>query len=282
MTTEEVSFARFVVSAYLFCSQQIADLIYDFLSLLRQRYNLRLHAIMFMFTLMEVLKVLVEDTEKTHTLKFVMDLLSSRGKDDEISAISVIKLGLKFPIIFYPLERFRKHFKRLVFGDQFWELRKNLKSNLADLPVASDEYKLWFINEEVALAETAIAIISDIESDATISKYKYNENFPRRSTTIDEELCLDLVRILGYKTAWNLITDSKLPIVCDPIFLQAHLPNHKKDKVELESFFIPEDSVVLYDEKAGRKFKFSALDGSSTWAQHVVSPAGEIVRENFT
>ena len=84
-------------------------------------------------------------------------------------------MGIKYPIMFYPLKQFRVHMRRLFGGDKFWnepvfdprtkkttyKERKNLKSKLKSLDIAKG-YEEHFEDQDVALKQTARVIIADI------------------------------------------------------------------------------------------------------------------------
>ena len=192
----EISFARVVIMSYLFCAQCHSDLIYDCLTMMRQRLDLKLHTVLFTFNFMEIIKVLNENSKKSSALEYVLRACNVTN-DEEISVRKIIRIGIKYPIIFYSLERFRTHYKRLVFGQKFWTSENQYKRFLkcrVDLEISPDQADIdqninvndidnnqiadYFDNESTAIKQTARAIISDF-NHGTDSKnsVKLNDRF---------------------------------------------------------------------------------------------------------
>ena len=192
----EISFARFVIMSYIFCAQCHADLIYDSLTMMRQRLDLKLHTVIFTFNFLEIVKVLNENSKKSAALKYVLRACNV-ANDEEISARKIIRMGIKYPILFYSLERFRTNYKRLVFGEKFWNSesqRKRLLKCRVDLEIVPDQIDIdqninvnnidhnqiadFFDNEYAAIKQTARAIISDYNYGADLVKIvKLNDHY---------------------------------------------------------------------------------------------------------
>lgn len=71
-SVEEISFARFAITSYLFCAQPIQDLIYDFLAILRQKLTLKITAVMFTYNFSEILQVLRDECLDSSAAKIAL------------------------------------------------------------------------------------------------------------------------------------------------------------------------------------------------------------------
>jgi len=119
---EEISFARFIVTGYHFCVQSFTDTLFDFFSISKQNYNMKLKFSIFTFNFQQLLRVITEDLLPSASLQYLRTYCNRRN-DDEISIETVILYGMKYPILFYELYRFVRRLKRLIFGDKFWSSR---------------------------------------------------------------------------------------------------------------------------------------------------------------
>lgn len=126
---EEVTFTRFIVRSYHFLAQPLSDVIFDFFCVIRQNLRLKLRAKLFTFNLKQLVIVLMSELQQSSCKDYLLARVNLVN-DTEISIAQVVKLGCKYPIMFYLLERFRKHMRRLVFGDRFWEGRSVIRSKL--------------------------------------------------------------------------------------------------------------------------------------------------------
>lgn len=126
---EEVTFTRFIVRCYHFLAQPLSDLVFDFFCVIRQNLRLKLRAKLFTFNLYQLVIVLMSELTPSACRDYILARVNL-ADDTEIAIAQVVKLGTKYPVMFYLLERFRKHMRRLVFGDRFWEGRSVIKSKL--------------------------------------------------------------------------------------------------------------------------------------------------------
>jgi len=181
---DEVTFARFVVLGYTFCAQPITDLIYEYFSIMRQNFNLQLPAIMYSFNVLETLLVLSEEMEKDQSgLKYVLRKINP-ANDTEYSLEDVIRMGLRYPVMFYPLQRFRLHFRRLIFGDKFWANKKTTKTKF---PVQFGSMKgksPGYESEVAANRETAKSIVADYQAQIQKELIAIRMKAEKRATLI--------------------------------------------------------------------------------------------------
>jgi hypothetical protein len=83
------------------------------------------------------------------------------GREDELTVLSMVKLGVKYPLLFYSVQRFTKLLKRQVFGDKFWEGRPSLKLKIEDDEGGLKNMNARFKDESAARRETSRSIIAD-------------------------------------------------------------------------------------------------------------------------
>jgi hypothetical protein len=107
-----------------------------------------------------MLLVITEELERTAALRYVIKKCNI-ANDLELSIEYVIKLGLKYPVMFYPIERFRKHLKRILFGDKFWVNKKVKKTKFPDSFGDYSKKSDAFSSAKASIKETCLAIISD-------------------------------------------------------------------------------------------------------------------------
>lgn len=223
----EVTFARWVIMSYLFCAEPIPDLILNLFAILRQRFNLQVSATMYAFNVEQIVTLFGEQMRPSSTQKFFVKLMKQLPKDKEYSMGDIVRMGIKYPIMFYPLKQFRVHMRRLYGGDKFWNEpvfdpktkkttyleRKNLKSKLKSLDIEKG-YEQHFENQEAALKETARVILADImdlnqESGAflTLNPHKTSSKID----TIDDIIADRAKRQIGFHMAKKIIVEADLP-----------------------------------------------------------------------
>ena len=235
---EEVSFARFIITSYLFCGQQIPDLIHDFLSLLRQKLTVSIHANLHTYSLDQMLAVMVEDVTPCAATAVLRDSLACLDKDGELSVLTVVILGIKFPVLFYTLERFRKHIRRIVFGDKFWHAdRPALKLRIAEELEAAgnssggggaawegllEELPLAYQDEQTARRLSSQRIIADAWAMRRTKRFRLREKAATALQTVDDACLRVLKDAFGYERSRRLVVDSGIPLHedCDSSFVQ--------------------------------------------------------------
>lgn len=221
---EEVSFARITVLGYVFLAQQIPDLIFDFFCILRQRFNLQLNATVFHLNFMGLVVALTEDLQPSETLRFMLQCLATGKDDSEMTILSIVRLGVKYPLLFYSLERFRVLLRRILYGDKFWADRKQLKTKVKLVDQRSDT-RTAFRNERAALRETARSIISDVLFSAIEGiQYILNDEFVGKDVdSLDLADCERLKAVFGYALSKALIVESEIPLSDVPLFMRNYV-----------------------------------------------------------
>lgn len=302
---EEVSFARFMIMSYIFCAQPAADLILDCIILMRNRMKLSLNYALYTFNFHQIVSILTEELKPSEALKYVLKYINVKN-DTEITIQQMVNIGLRYPLLFYSLFRFRSHFKRLIFGDKFWKDRKLLKSriNLESGLQHNRQLQQGFANEEVALRDTARAILADIKQLIDLERLKESTRReaaiangeevkeeekeegvgkfvntikghlalsgtpPPPLKSISNEFCVDLKSIFGYQFTRSIILESGLSYDKDmQVFIDLPVDNGTED-------------VRLYDHMIEREFLYNAAHGTRLWITKFYDPhLGEVLKE---
>jgi hypothetical protein len=159
-SSEEVSFTRFVITMFLFCGQHTPDLISELFAVLKKNFALKLESKMFYFNLSEVLTVFAEISD-SFASKVLLQAIQQQPKEKEVSIGSIVKFGVKYPVLFYALERFKKKCRRFIFGDKFWKTKKFLKFKAKEALRLHSEVKTSYQTMESAVAFSAASAITD-------------------------------------------------------------------------------------------------------------------------
>ena len=263
---DEVSFARFIIMGYIFSLQAIPDLFLDFLAFLRNRLAVKLSAPMFTFNFQQIIKQMSEETKPSFSLEYMIKY-SSIQNDDEISLEQIIKMALRYPLIFYPLVKFRKHFRRLIFGDKFWEKLTIMKTDIDEL----DDFDYLFFypgfeNEKEALKMTARSILSDITDMKDDQKtIRLSAIYREPITELTEICCIRCKDLLGYEIARHIIHESELT------------PPESQRFVEIP---LTGDAEIRFRCNAeGRDFLFNTATGLTAWI-NTIEKDGELLKEH--
>jgi hypothetical protein len=176
-SNEEVSFTRFLIMGYIFCALPIPDLICVLISAIKQspkaKKYLTADTMIPISTYQTIVTLLGEDLEPSAAAKYIQTTIKKNPAKSgtEISLEHIMLLGIKYPLLFYELHRFRTRLKRFIFGDKFWEGRYYLKprvvgfgagAGVSDIIPSTAEYEHAFVNEKEAIRATAASIVTDI------------------------------------------------------------------------------------------------------------------------
>ena len=262
--------------SYIFCARPMPDLICDFFGLLRMKYSLHLTALIYSINFQEIVKLLSEDLERCSALRYILEFCNPNDTA-EYNMEMVVRWSLKYPLFFYTLARYQHLFRRLVFGDGFWNSKRNLKS---DLPLSGSEeetaraYHWGNENERAARRETAMSILADIRhmaNDENRKSDKFDLFLPTEYyepvTFVDESLMVCMKDLLGYKMTRGLIIESELPY-SNELFLQGMdvgpgIPEKRSDK------------------RSNKEFVYNATSGRRQWITKFVDNNGIVVKEMF-
>ena len=256
----EISFARCIIIGYTFCLQPISDLVYDFFSISR-RSSVQLSATVFAYNLKQCVSIFCSELKPSATRRFVIEKCI-RDDDEEISILSIMQIGLKYPLLFFQLYLFQKHFRRLIFGDVFWKGRKIFPSRFGGIGIVHDE--CVFLSEKDAIRETARQILYDFATEATESPRLYWEQ-KVNVTELTIQACTRAKHSLGYRWARSLIEESELEYPCDQCF--ADVPSDYDDEVR------------LYDNQIKSDFVYNVGTGYRAWVEQHKLRDGEVVKE---
>jgi len=297
---EEITFTRCIIVSFLFGAQQMPDFIHEFFGLLRQKLSVEVSSSIAFYSFEQTLTLLVEDLQPSAAKRILIDCIKKLPMEQDISILYIVKLGVKYPLLFYVLERFRKHLKRLVFGEFFWMKRKWLRLRLANqLGDIRLDVNDVFQSESVALLETSRTIIADAvllaESAAVFHLSDAMDVAP--VYRIDERCSLILKNFFGYEKSRQLIVDSELPMEHVPIFVGkafgtnspikrpnsvlTYVPSSLHDAFEgvttatsssenksIDYYVIPSAAqAVIEDKVTGRSFKYDTISGMSQWVE---------------
>lgn len=319
---EEVSFARFIVTSYIIGCEQAPDLIYDFIAILRQKLTLQISAVVTAYSFVQLCTILMEDLQPSGARTALLKGLKKLEEAPDLRFQNIIRMGVKYPLLFYSVERFRKYYKRAVFGDRFWQGRKLLRLRNINLDDHLDrDFNTCFHSEEAALKRTAMSLISD-SLNTKEAEWTLNDHFYESPLTINEEQVTILKNILGYATARKMIMESGITgefdkrfmqpfeaivptsfppeMALDKIAMPPHLQHHGNDHheeeeeekqaegiehnhpSEREHEEWPEGMAVIHDSNANRDFHFNLFTGRTKWQKIFVDVEGEVLREEFT
>lgn len=221
---EFVSFARFVINSYIFGCQHFPDLIYDFFAVLRQKLDIQVSVVISPFSISKIIDILTEEFEESGTLRTLKMGLKRLEEGPDMRLFSIIHMGVKYPLMFYAVERFRKLYKRVVFGDKFWKGRKFIKlRHIGVDDYVDDDLDVCFTTVDVATRRTALSIIAD--SLAMHGKDKVwfpNDTFRLTPAVLSSEQVTTLKAFLGYKAARAVLLDSGIALDFNAPFLQSH------------------------------------------------------------
>lgn len=249
---EEVTFTRFILRSYVFCAQPLGDCMFDFFAIIRQNMKLKLRAVMYSFNLYQLLLVLMSELRSTASKKYILERVNLED-EMEISIATAIRLGTKYPLMYYLMERFRYHLRRLIWGDKFWKDRYQWSSNLDSTALyavpegleteENEEGEIHGFHEEAACRPKSIPVITPCQPPGKIPIVDMNESVATRITAraiitdiymsissstiiplipakydeevtyIDDALFNKLKTALGYKGCRRMVEESGLPYV---------------------------------------------------------------------
>lgn len=216
-----VSLARFTIMSYLFCAEQMPDAIFGFITMLKQKLTMTFEANLHTYSLDMLLKVMVEDLRPSAAGSILLLSIERLGKEAELSLTTVVKLSIKYPILFYVFERFRKHVRRIMFGDKFWKDRPQLKLRMEDVQGSSAYFNHRFRDEATAVLETSRSIISDVVSVKKRSNvYRLTDKQAPEVPYLEEVGLQKLKDIFGYEKSRQLAVDSQITMECESSFVE--------------------------------------------------------------
>jgi hypothetical protein len=171
---QEISFARFVINSYIFCALPIPDLISMLFSTIKltakAKRMLPIDTPISLVLFHNVIRILSDSLAPSAAKGYILDLIARHEPhvEDEISLEKIIRLGIKYPLLFFELRRFQHKLRRTLHGDSFWTNRPYLRTRLEGLPSDAQwvpqthEYEGAFVNEVEAARLTTAAIVTDM------------------------------------------------------------------------------------------------------------------------
>jgi len=280
-SSEEVSFTRFVMVSFFFCCQQTPDVLLDLIMVLKKNFNLKLETKIFYHNFYEILVLLIEE-KKCYSSQIVLNSIKNEAKDKELTIQSIIRIGIKYPILFYALEKFKRMYRRYVFGDKFWQNKKHLKlRQKAALHVHMD-VRYNFSSIENSIAFTAVSIITDAvnaahSNEETVTVFRHSDHIhplAQRLSFVGKDEAVILKDVFGYKHAKHLLVESGLGYSEDVQFLWGF---DSADVEETEK----EHEIKAMDADTGHHFTHDPSSGETKWGQLYFNEDDSIFKEAF-
>lgn len=259
-STDEVSFARFVILGYRFLVQPIQDLIFDFIAISRKNFALKIVSTMYTFNLQLVVATLSEDLPKSSSLQYILERCNVYNM--ELTINDIIFLGLKYPLMFFELVHFVIKFKRGFFGDKFWSNHNKYgKSQIVELNCSER-----FASYKEALRYTAKSIVTDFaRSSATQLIVPQDIESFQHVESVDLRCCLHIKNALGYRWSRHILEESELQVL-DSSNQLINIP------------LLPDEDERITDLKLKQDFVFNMGTGYRAWVELYID-GGQILRE---
>lgn len=269
---------------FLFCSQQTPDLVLELFAILKKNFALKLEINIFLHNLCEMLILFTED-QNSCASKLIMRTILNEPKEKEISIGYIIKLGIKYPVLFYALEKFKKKCRRFVFGDKFWQTKKHLKLKTKNELNIQADVKAGFVDIAAATAFTASSIITDAilnENKFQGGRYQLSEELYTPQDVISyigSEDAVILKSIFGYKDAKKLIVESGIPYSEELKFITGFETGDFEEKTDEEERELTR--IIRLDKENDRNFLHDPASGETAWAQNLLNEDDTVFREIF-
>lgn len=262
-SNEDVTFTRFIIMSYIFGAQAIPDLFYDFLSILRKNLKIHTTALVAVYSFQQICNLVIEDLKNCGTVKYLKKAIASLDTNKDFKISTILLIGIKYPLLFYSLVRFRKYFQRYVFGDRFWSDRKHMKLKSVEFHI-HPEFHLWFENETVARKYTARFFLMDVLYENRI--FDLNTIFYETILdNISRDEMLTLIDLVGYKFARRLTLEGEITFDrFDPVF------------IGMFSTKIVSSAAGNHEEKEQLNEMDSDGDIGSNWDSRPTSPSKSI------
>lgn len=262
-SNKEVSFTRFVILGYRFCTQPMQDLVYDFFALTKGNFDLKLVSSIFSYNLQQILYVFSEAMQKSASQKYLLSRCNI--KDNlELGIETIMRMSVKYPLMFYELQRFRSKFKRVFFGDKFWSRMGRMPSRFFEFPDDSQ-----FASESSAVTYTARSIIQDFAKSDPQSICMDMEHYQvslEANVEITSHTCVLMKNALGYRLARQIVEESRyVSLPSDQMYL-----------------LVPPECDVeerATDEKVKREFIFNVGTGLRAWIDVMKDTKGNVLKE---
>jgi hypothetical protein len=268
---EEISFTRFIYLGYLFALQPIQDLFYDFFAITKRNFDLQIISSIFSFNVQQISLLLTENLKTSTTLRYLHERCNVKN-DTELTLEDVMRLALKYPLLFYPLVQFRKCFQRKFFGDIFWKDRKDLPSRFFEWDPRDS-----FESVDKAHLTSAQAIIGDYLDSTPPSLNTdpspfHTDPIPAQAFFISPEIFRRMKSELGYRVARQLVLESGFSWSAEEQpFMAVPVPeDHQAVKDER-----------IFDSKLRATFVMNVGSGLRAWVETYRGRDGRVLREEY-
>jgi hypothetical protein len=263
---------------------------------MKKNYKLKLETTTLSHNIYEILKLLAEE-RSSFTLDIVLENFGLIPREREMTVTSILKLAIKYPVLFYKLEDFKRICRRYLFGDKFWKNKRNLKlQHKAALGVVADlrgHFQSW----QRAAAVSATALITDVMHTHTRTRTPATSLLSEELYAYDDvvhfvtrEGAIRLKEVFGYKRTKRLIAESGLETSDEVLFTQGF----EADDAPMEEKEGDGDGdggesplrdkkleMTLLDKESDHHFSHDPASGETAWGQQLIAPDGSLFREIF-
>jgi hypothetical protein len=295
---EEVSFARFVVTAFTFCAQPMEDLVFDLVSFLRNNTSLEPSAQLSAHSLREVVRVLCADFPATIVKDIVCNRCACVESNSHIDIMHAMRLSQKYPLMFFQLVRFQRLARRLIFGDKFWEGRVLFEASRFEAEFAKyfqvrDKGKdtIGSLGNQLrsgppldireATKRTGRSIVSDFwacRGNVTELFPYYSSEIDQNSTTVSPEVAILLKDVMGPRAARELLEAAELSVASAVAVAIESMAGPTEDGA------VPEEEeghmLRFRDEASGSDFVYIPASGERAWVRRVLQ-GGRLLKERL-
>lgn len=273
----EIAFTRFVICAHSFCRQPMSDIIFDFLAACRSNPELNMNAFVYGFNLLQLLLLLTlgDVPERPYGVVHLLKQYCFADEEDKITIRSVIQLGVKYPLMFYPLRILCYKRLRRMCGFSECAISETQLEFSADCSLFER-----LESTEDAREETAVVLISDAVHQRAVEgrtnsrpeRFVLHIERHKRVAVIDDKVWQQVKEVFGYRSARALLIESRLPLA----------PGTKLpfDMDEGDVLAGAASAVRLKDPKLERDFEYCVGSGRRAWVDAVRDREdGKVLRE---
>lgn len=303
---EEVSFARFVVTAFAFCAQPPEDLVFDLMSLLRNNTSIETSAQLSAHSLRELVRVLSSDFPNNVVKDIVCNRCACVESNSDVDIMHAMRLSQKYPLMFFQLVLFQKLVQRLIFGDKFWARRggpeksrfatqfaKYIQGNEGNIDLAEKQHgsgRGSWLDLREATRVTARSIVNDYWAcRGSVSElFPYSaSNSNQNVDTLNTELVILLKNTMGPRAARELLDCAELTLntlASEPrdVSSSPPLPESREEGEDPPDIVRRDDEVALRfrDEASGADFVYLPASGERGWVRRITQ-GGRLLVEKY-
>lgn len=189
-------------------------------------------------------------------------------EEDKITMKSLVLIGLKYPLSFYPVFAFVRRRLRKLFAFRPIEARESSLDFAVDNSAFQDS-----LTREQAQALTARAIVSDVAHAASgrrTPRFALSPHPCKPVRKVTPRVWRWLKDAFGFRTARALVLESGLPQELPDPLSEPDEPDLASDATER-----------LTDTGVKRDFVYAVGSGRRAWVEAVRAESGELLRETW-